>query len=350
MKLGMIKVSIVGAAGYSGLELIKILINHPEVEIKHLYGSRSAGNRIEEVHPSLRGMISKEIELFNESDINDTDLLYVALPSGQAIQYVKAAYESGIKVIDLGGDFRLSKITDYNKYYKHDHSAPELLNKAVYGLSEWNESEIANAAIVANPGCYPTSVLLPLIPLIKEGVVDHSFISIISYSGTSGAGKSAAENMIFSEVNESVRAYKVGNHQHMPEIKKYLELFSGIEPTFSFVPHLLPITRGIYTTIQVKVDKNADAILCMEIFNKYYSDTPFIRIIHPLIPEIKNVIDNNFCDISFSINNGIITILSTIDNLIKGAAGQAVQNMNIMFGLDQQEGLLKCSKKQLKQI
>jgi N-acetyl-gamma-glutamyl-phosphate reductase len=343
----MIKVSIVGAAGYSGLELIKILINHQEVEIIHLFGNKSAGSRIEEVHPSLRGMISQEIELFGHTDISGADLLFVALPSGQAIEYVKSAYENGVKVIDLGGDFRLTDITDYKTYYKHDHTAPDLVNSSVYGLSEWNKEKIAGADIIANPGCYPTSVLLPLIPLLKENVLNDNFISIISYSGTSGAGKSLSENMIFSEVNESVRAYKVGNHQHIPEIKRYLKMLSGAEPVFSFVPHLLPITRGIYTTIQAQVTKNVDEKLCMEIFNKYYSDSPFIRIVHPHIPEIKNITYTNFCDIGFSINNDIITLISTIDNLIKGAAGQAVQNMNIMFGLDQQEGLLKCSKKNL---
>jgi N-acetyl-gamma-glutamyl-phosphate reductase len=343
----MIKVGIVGAAGYSGLELIKILINHPEVELIHLFGNKSAGSRIEEIHHSIRGMISKEIQSFDEKLLVNLDLLFIALPSGQAMPYVKSAYENGVKVIDLGGDFRLININEYETYYKHEHDAPDLVNIAVYGLSEWNKNEIANASIVANPGCYTTSVLLPLIPLLKENVFVDDFISIVSYSGTSGAGKSVNENMIFSEVNESVRAYKVGNHQHIPEIKSYLKTFSGAEPVFSFVPHLLPITRGIYTTIQAKVAKNVDEKLCMEIFNKYYSDSPFIRIVYPKIPEIKNVTYTNFCDISFSINNSILTLISSIDNLIKGAAGQAVQNMNIMFGLNQQEGLLKCSKKNL---
>lgn len=345
MKHGMISVSIVGAAGYSGLELIKILINHPEVEIIHLFGNKSAGSRIEVVHPSLNGMISREIESFADADISSTNLLFVALPSGQAIEYVKNAYENGVKVIDLGGDFRLTDINDYKTYYKHDHTAPDLANIAVYGLSEWNEHEVSKAAIIANPGCYPTSVLLPIIPLLKENLVTSDFISIISYSGTSGAGKSVSENMIFTEVNESVRAYKVGNHQHIPEIKRYLTMFGESNPSFSFVPHLLPITRGIYTTIQAKVDKTVNEKLCTDVYEKYYSESPFIRIVHPAIPEIKNVTGTNFCDIGFSISDGIITIISTIDNLIKGAAGQAIQNMNIMFGLDQSEGILKCSKK-----
>lgn len=340
----MIKIGIVGAAGYSGLELIKLLLNHPEVEISNLFGYSSVGNRIEEIHPSLNGMISTEIQSFDKEYLTTLDLIFIALPSGQAMSYVKSAYEQGIKVIDLGGDFRLSDFNDYKQYYKYEHTAPDLVDIAVYGLSEWNEKEIAEAKIVANPGCYPTSILLPLIPLIKEKVITEDFISIVSYSGTSGAGKSVSENLMFSEVNESVRAYKIGNHQHIPEIKRYLRMFSGLEPEFSFVPHLLSITRGIYTTIQTKVDKFINEKLCMEIFTKYYQKSPFVRILYPQIPEIKNVAFTNYCDIGFSINNGIITIISTIDNLIKGAAGQAVQNMNIMFGIDQTEGILKWKK------
>ncbi len=341
----MVRTSIVGAAGYSGLELIKLLLNHPDVEIINLFGNRSAGSRIEDIHPLLRGMISKEIETFNEPALNEIDLLFIALPSGQAIPFVKNAYESGVKVIDLGGDFRLDDVNEYKQYYKHDHSAPGLLNKVAYGLSEWNENEIANVGIVANPGCYPTSILLPLIPLLKDDLVNGEFVSIVSYSGTSGAGKSVSENMIFAEVNESVRAYKVGNHQHVPEIKLYLKKFSNVQANISFVPHLLPVTRGIYTTIQAEVDNNVNEKLCIETFNRYYENSPFVRIVYPSIPEMKNVTYTNFCDIGFTISENIITIISTIDNLIKGAAGQAVQNMNIMFGIDQTEGLLKCSKK-----
>lgn len=341
----MIRTGIVGAAGYSGLELLKLLLDHPRVEITRLFGYNSAGNRIDAVHPSLKGLIADEIQTYDEKLLEDLDLLFIALPSGQASPYVKGAYAKGVKVIDLGGDFRLTDLNDYSKYYKHGHTAPELVNIAVYGLSEWNEKEIKKASIVANPGCYPTSVLLPLIPLLKENIIIEDFISIVSYSGTSGAGKTVSENMIFSEINENIRAYKVGNHQHIPEIKKYIALFSGSDPAFSFVPHLLPITRGIYTTIQMKTNINVDEKLCIDVFKKYYSDSPFIRVVHPAMPEIKNVTGTNYCDIGFSVNNGIITVLSTIDNLIKGAAGQAVQNMNIMFGIDHTEGILKCSKK-----
>ncbi len=342
----MIKIGIVGAAGYSGVELIKLLLNHPEAEIVKLFGNSSAGNRIEEIHSSLRGMLSQEVEQFNPEALEGIDLLFVALPSGQSMSIIKEAIEANIKVIDIGGDFRLKNVEEYNQYYKYEHTATSLLNESVYGLSEWNEEAIASAKLIANPGCYPTSILLALIPLLKNGLLRDALISIVSYSGTSGAGKSAATNMIFSEVNESVRAYKVGSHQHIPEIKQYLELFGGTLVNFSFVPHLLPTTRGIYTTIHANVNESITEEVVTEAYESYYSDSPFIRLIHPSIPEMKDVLHTNFCDIGFKLNdNNSLVIFSTIDNLIKGAAGQAIQNMNIMFGLNQTEGLLNCSKK-----
>ncbi len=341
----MIKVGIVGAAGYSGFELIRLLLDHPEVEIRKLFGSTTAGSRIEEIHPALIKLFSLPIESFSYHAIEGLDLLFVALPSGQSFDFVKAAYNKNVKVIDIGGDFRLKNIDDYRKYYNHEHLALEIIDNAVYGLSEWNENNISNAKIISNPGCYPTSVLLALIPLIQNNVINNSFVSIVSYSGTSGAGKSAAQNMIFSEVNENVRAYKVGIHQHIPEIKYYLEYFSNHSINFSFVPHLLPATRGIYTTISARLNDGANKKIIKEIYNSAYSSKIFIRIFEDKIPEMKNVAYTNFCDIGFNVaeDNSLI-IFSTIDNLIKGAAGQAIQNMNILFGLPQEMGLLKWNK------
>jgi N-acetyl-gamma-glutamyl-phosphate reductase len=342
----MIKVGIVGAAGYSGVELIKLLLNHPEVEITKLFGHSTIGLRIEDVHPSLRKMISLEVEEFSADKLNGLDLIFAALPSGQAFETVSTAFQNGVKVIDIGGDFRLKDVEEYKKYYKHEHTAKELLNKAEYGLSEWNEKEIACASIVSNPGCYPTSVLLPLIPLLKENLLDENFISIVSYSGTSGAGKSVVQNMIFSEVNESVRAYKVGSHQHIPEIKLYLEKYSGGQADFSFVPHLLPITRGIYTTIHAKVKDGVEDEKINDAYLANYKNSPFVRLIAPAIPEVKDVLYTNFCDMSYKLlENNTLVAFSAIDNLVKGAAGQAIQNMNIMFGFSQITGLLQCSKK-----
>ncbi len=342
----MIKTGIVGAAGYSGVELIRMLLGHPEVEITKLFGNSSAGSRIEDIHTSLRGMISAEIETFSENALTETELIFVALPSGASMDIIEKAYNTGVKIIDLGGDFRLENKEIYSKYYKHEHTAPQLLSEAVYGLSEWNEESIATTKLVANPGCYPTSAQLPLIPLLKNGIIEDDLISIVSYSGTSGAGKSSAANMMFSEINESVRAYKPGVHQHIPEIKQYLKKFSGIDAKFSFVPHLLPVTRGIYTTITAKFSEGVTEKSVYDIYESSYSGSPFVRIIHPSIPEMKDVLYTNFCDIGFEIyENGSIVLFSTIDNLVKGAAGQAVQNMNIMFGFNQTEGISNCLKK-----
>ena len=343
----MINIGIIGAAGYSGVELIKLLLNHSEAEIKKLFGHSTVGSRIDEIHTSLRNMISLEIEKFSPDSLDGLDLVFVALPSGQTFDIVSQINSAGVKVIDIGGDFRLKNVDEYKKYYKHDHTAVELLNKSVYGLSEWNEDAVANAEIVANPGCYPTSILLALLPLVGKGLIDESFVSIVSYSGTSGAGKSLVQNMIFSEINESVRAYKVGIHQHIPEIKQTLQMFGGTSPNFSFVPHLLPITRGIYTTIHARVKDGINEGNIIEAYSSNYTNKPFIRLINPAVPEIKDVLYTNFCDISFKINeNNMLVVFSTIDNLVKGAAGQAIQNMNIMFGLSQATGLLACKTKQ----
>jgi len=342
----MIKIGIVGAAGYSGAELIKLLLNHPDAEISKLFGNSSVGNRIENVHTSLRGAISLEIEQFDPSALSGIDLLFVALPSGTSMDIIEKAYMNEVRVIDLGGDFRLNDQTIYSQYYKHEHTATQLLNESVYGLSEWNEEAISSAKLIANPGCYPTSILLAIIPLLKNELLKDELISIVSYSGTSGAGKSASTNMIFSEVNESVRAYKVGSHQHNPEIKQYLENFGGKKVSFSFIPHLLPTTRGIYSTIHANVSEGISEKAVMEAYESHYSVSPFIRLIHQAIPEMKDVLHTNFCDIGFKLNdNNSLVVFSTIDNLVKGAAGQAIQNMNIMFGLNQTEGLLNCSKK-----
>jgi len=342
----VIKVGIIGAAGYSGLELIKLLLNHPKVEITKLFGHSTAGNRIDQVHASLRNMISLEIDEFSKEALEPLDLVFAALPSGQSTKIIAEAFEIGIKIIDIGGDFRLANIIEYDKYYKHKHYAANLLSEAVYGLCEWNEKEIAKAQLIANPGCYPTSILLPLIPLLKENLIQSNAISIVSYSGTSGAGKSLSQNMIYSEVNESVRAYKVGSHQHIPEIKQYLHKYALKNVSFSFVPHLLPATRGIYTTIHSKLNSGIGETEINNVFQNEYADKPFIRLIAPEIPELKDIHNTNFCDISWKqTDDETLVVFSTIDNLIKGAAGQAIQNMNIMFGLEQTEGLLKCFKK-----
>ena len=337
----MIHVGIVGASGYSGLELLKLLVQHPGARIEKLFGNASNGKKIEDVHSSLRRMISMEIEQFSSSSLNGLDVLFISVPSGEAMSIVPQALASGCRVIDLGGDFRLADEAIYQKYYGHEHTAAGFLGKSVYGLSEWNCEAIKTAKLLGNPGCYPTSIHLALLPLLKAGLLDSTPIGITSYSGTSGAGKSVTEKMMFTEVSESVRAYKVGTHQHIPEIRQYLKTFGGVDAAFTFVPHLLPVRRGIYTTIHATVKAGTMQEKITEAFQSRYASSAFVRLTSG-IPEMKDVVHTNFCDIGFVLDGEKLVVFSTIDNLGKGAAGQAVQNMNLMFGLPQTEGLLPC--------
>jgi N-acetyl-gamma-glutamyl-phosphate reductase, common form len=337
----MISISVVGASGYSGAELIKLLIKHPGVRIDKLFAHTSAGKKLADIMPSFNKTLDVVLESYSIESITKSDLIFIALPSGEAMNLVPDMLSAGKRVIDLGGDFRLQDASLYERYYKRTHSASTTLKQAVYGLPEWNFNKIKSAALVANPGCYPTSAILPLAPLLKEGVIEPKGIAVSSLSGVSGAGKSTAVDMSFVEVNESVRAYKVGVHQHLPEIRTVLKMLSGVPPSLSFVPHLLPITRGIYTTIYATMLKQLDDQAILSIYEKYYGKAPFVRYSASAIPEIKNVNYTNFIDIGFRVNqeDGQIVVLSALDNLIKGAAGQAVQNMNIMFGFEETEGL-----------
>lgn len=337
-----IRASIVGASGYSGAELLKILLRHNFVKLDKLFANSSAGKRVRDVYPWFAGRVEITYEQYSIDAVNSSDLVFIALPSREAMNIVPELLKRGKKVIDLGGDFRLKDPKLYEKFYKHQHSAPHLLPQAVFGLPEWNRAEIKKASLIANPGCYPTSAILPLAPVLKEGIVQRNGISISSLSGVSGAGRSATIDMSFAEVNESVKAYKVGEHQHIPEIKSSLEAITGAPVSMTFVPHLLPITRGIYTSIYAPLAKTVTQSDVLEAFQKHYGNEPFIRFSDTAIPEIKNVNFTNFVDIGFRIyaDNNQLILLSAIDNLVKGAAGQAVQNMNIMFGFNESEGLL----------
>jgi N-acetyl-gamma-glutamyl-phosphate reductase len=337
-----IRASIVGASGYSGAELLKILLRHNFVKVDKLFANSSAGKRVKDMYPWFSGRTEMTYELYSVDAVDKSDMVFIALPSREAMNIVPALLERGKKVIDLGGDFRLKDPKLYEKFYKHQHTAPHLLPQAVFGLPEWNRSAIKTASLVANPGCYPTSAILPLAPVLKEGIVERSGITISSLSGVSGAGRSATADFSFAEVNESVRAYKVGEHQHIPEIKTSLEAIIGAPVSMTFVPHLLPITRGIYTSIYAPLAKSAAQSDVLDAFQKHYGNEAFIRFSDTAIPEIKNVNYTNFIDIGFRIytDNNQLIILSAIDNLVKGAAGQAVQNMNIMFGFNETEGLL----------
>jgi len=336
------KVSIVGASGYSGAELLKLLLRHKSVKIEKLFANTSAGKQVTDLYPWFAGRLDTAYEPYSADASCKSDLVFIALPSGEAMNIVPELVERKRNVIDLGGDFRLQDPLLYQKYYKREHKATSILPMAVFGLPEWNSEAIRSASLVANPGCYPTSAILPLAPLLKEKLIQPAGISVSSLSGVSGAGRSSSVDFSFTEVNESVKAYKVGEHQHIPEIITGLESLTGAPVSLTFVPHLLPITRGIYTSIYAPLAKSVEASDVLDAFRKYYGDKPFVRVSDTAIPEIRNVNYTNFIDIGFRVypENDQLILFSAIDNLIKGAAGQAIQNMNLMFGFNETEGLL----------
>ncbi len=336
------KISIIGASGYSGAELLGILLRHPNINVTKVFANSSAGKKVTDLYPHFRALTELVYEEYAIGKIANDDLIFIALPSGEAMNFVPALIDAGKKVIDLGGDFRLHDTKLYQQYYKHEHKAEKYLSKAVYGLPEWNLQKIKSAQLIANPGCYVTSALLPLLPLVKESLIESTGITISSMSGVSGAGRSSSIDLSFTEVNESVKAYKVGVHQHTPEIESVLNDFGGQKSTITFVPHLIPITRGIYSSIYTTPRKGVGAERVEAAYKKYYSASPFVRLIGNAVPEIKHVHYTNYCDIGWKLyeRNNQLIVLSVIDNLVKGAAGQAVQNMNVMFGFKETLGLM----------
>jgi N-acetyl-gamma-glutamyl-phosphate reductase len=337
----VITASIIGASGYSGVELLKILTRHPHVRLGRLCAATSAGQQLAELHPWFSRQIDSPLVAYQPEAVAGSDVVFVALPSGEAMNIVPELIGQGIRVIDLGGDFRLKDPLLYERFYGHVHTAAALLPESLYAFPEWHASAIATARLVANPGCYPTSVVLALAPLLAHGVIEADSISITSMSGVSGAGRKGTLDLSFCETNETVKAYRVGEHQHIPEIWMALNELAGVNASFTFVPHLVPLTRGIYTTTTATLAANVDE---QDVCNAFatYANAPFVRCSASAIPEIRHVVHTNFIDIGFRViaEENRLVIMSAIDNLIKGAAGQAVQNMNIMFGLNEMEGLL----------
>ena len=337
-----LKVSIVGASGYSGAELLKILLRHTHARVEKLFANSSAGKRVADVYPAFAQRVDASYEPYTLDAACTSDAVFIALPSGEAMNIVPELLSRGKRIIDFGGDFRLRDATVYQQFYKHEHKAASLLSQAVYGLPELNREQITSAKLVANPGCYPTGAILPLIPILKEGLIEPKGIAVNSLSGVSGAGRSASTDLSFTEINESVKAYKVGVHQHIPEINQTLSDATEQSVSVTFVPHLLPITRGIYTSIYATLKRTVNEQDVLAAYNTYYAKEPFVRFSSTAIPEIKNVNHTNYIDIGFRVyaENNQLIVLSALDNLVKGAAGQAVQNMNLMFGFDETEGLL----------
>lgn len=323
------------------MELLRILARHRFVRIGVLMAKSSAGQRIDEIDRSAWGISDELVREYDPALLAGTDLVAVALPSGHAMSIVPELLEAGQAVIDLGGDFRLVDPLVYREFYGREHTSQQLLPESVYGLTELNRSRIAGARLIANPGCYPTSAILPLAPLLRERAIEPEGIAVCSMSGVSGAGRSASTEMSFCEVNESVRAYRVGRHQHLPEIRAALVEAAGVPVSLTFTPHLVPITRGIHTTINARLRPGVDAAAVAAAYERAYGGERFIRLAGDVPPAIKDVTGTNRVDIGWHVDEagGTVTLLSVLDNMVKGAAGQAVQNMNILFGYEEHEGL-----------
>jgi N-acetyl-gamma-glutamyl-phosphate reductase len=336
----VVNAAIIGASGYSGAELLRVLSSHPGVRVQKVTAASSAGKRVDALYPAFAGQCDLEYDELVPAGLDGIDVAFVALPSGEAMKIIPLLRDRVRRIIDLGGDFRLRSAGLYEKYYRHLHTAPELLTAAVYGLPELNRDLIAAAKFVANPGCYPTGAILALLPALKHGIIHPGGIVINSLSGVSGAGRSASVEMSFAEINENVRAYKIGIHQHIPEIESVLAEASGAAVTVSFVPHLIPITRGIYTTAHAGLSVALSAAELLTLYEEFYAPHPFVRITRQ-VPQMLAVTRTNYCDIGIAIEGRTnqLIVMSVIDNLVKGAAGQAVQNMNLMFGLPEATGL-----------
>ena len=339
----MLKIAIVGASGYTGLELIRILHCHPEVAVTCLTSEQSAGKRISEVFPTLRGRCELVLENLEPVRVAEkADIIFTALPHKAAMEVVPTFLDLGKKVIDLSADYRLSDPAVYGQWYE-PHINPTNLKKAVYGLPEIRRDKIKSAKLVANPGCYPTSIILGLAPLLKKGLIDLSSIIADSASGVTGAGRSAKVDSLYCEVNEGYKAYGVGGvHRHTPEIEQELSLLAGEPLKITFTPHLAPMDRGILSTIYATPAASVSNEMLAELYRDFYMAEPFVRVLtNGNLPSTAFVRGSNFCDIAPLVDarTGRIIIVSAIDNLIKGASGQAVQNMNLVCGFPETTGL-----------
>ena len=339
----MIKVAVVGASGYTGVELLRLLHVHPQVEVVCVTSEQSAGKPISEVFPSLRGFCDLVLESVEPTAVAaKADLIFTALPHQAAMKVVPTFLALGKRVVDLSADYRLQDADVYARWYE-PHQSPDLLAEAVYGLPEVRRAAIAGARLVANPGCYPTSIILGLLPLLKNGLIDPATIISDSKSGVSGAGRAAKVDNLYCEVNDGFKAYGVGGvHRHIPEIEQELSLLAGEQLTISFTPHLVPMDRGILSTIYATLKQPADAAALLELYRRQYADEPFVRVLPAgQFPSTSFVKGSNCCDIGLTVDQrtGRVIVVSAIDNLVKGASGQAIQNMNLLCGFQETTGL-----------
>jgi N-acetyl-gamma-glutamyl-phosphate reductase len=341
------KVAVVGASGYTGEELVRLLLAHPNVDLVAATSRQLAGKTVAQAFPRLAHDKTAAALKFSDSDpaeiARESGIVFLALPHGLAADFAKPLLASGARVLDLSADFRIKDANVYQEFYGHAHPAPDLLGKSVYGLPEIYRDQIRDAKLVACPGCYPTSILIPLRPLIRRKAIDRSRILVSSMSGVTGAGRKAEVDYLFSECNESIRPYGVPKHRHLSEIEQELSLLAEQKVVVQFTPHLVPINRGIATTIYADIAPGVVAFDPAVVFKSAYGEEPFVRLLGDArLPDTKNVVGTNFIDVAWKIDKRTnrIVVLSAIDNIVKGASGQAVQCMNLMLGLPETAGLI----------
>jgi len=335
----MIKVGIVGGTGYTGVELLRLLAQHPQAALTTITSRKEAGMPVSDMFPNLRGRVTLAFEDPAIAPLKQCDVVFFATPNGIAMTQARELLDAGVRVIDLAADFRISDVPTWEKWYGMAHACPDLVAEAVYGLPEINRDKIKGARLIANPGCYPTAVQLGFLPLIEAGVVDRAYLIADAKSGVSGAGRKAEVHALLAEASDNFRAYGVAGHRHLPEIRQGLARAAGDEVGLTFVPHLAPMIRGIEATLYARLTKDVDL---QALFEKRYRDEAFVDVMGPgTSPETRSVRASNMCRIAVHRPQGgdTVVVLSVIDNLVKGASGQAVQNMNILFGLPETLGL-----------
>ncbi|MEH7096101.1 N-acetyl-gamma-glutamyl-phosphate reductase [Neobacillus vireti] len=337
------KAAIIGGTGYGSIELVRLINKHPYLEIGSVVSNSQAGVNFSDVYPHLSDVVVQPLETFDANRLSEeNDIVFLATPSGVSSKLVPQLLDQGIKCIDLSGDFRLRSAEEYETWYRHSPAEDKYLKQAVYGLSEIYKEEIKNSTLIANPGCYPTATNLGLLPIMKSELADENFIIIDAKSGVSGAGRGVSLTSHYSEMNENFKAYKLGKHQHIPEIEQVLTDESGKRTTVTFTTHLVPMTRGIMCTMYVNLKEKISTQKVIDLYKQFYQESHFIRV-RPEgnIPATKEVMGSNFCDIGLHVDERTnrLTIISVIDNLVKGAAGQAIQNANLMNGWEEQTGL-----------
>ena len=342
----MHKIGIYGASGYTGQELLRLLLRHPQAEVVALTSRRYAGVPVSDIYPVFVGLTDLAFVDASPEDVaGAADIVFLALPHGVSMAVAPIFLKAGKKVIDLSADFRLHDVATYEKWYSR-HTAPDIIKESVYGMPELYGDEIAKARLVANPGCYPTSVILGLAPLLKANWIDDSSIIADSKSGVSGAGREPQVGTLFCEVDEGFKAYKVGEHRHTPEMEQEISILAGCDVRISFTPHLLPITRGILSTIYATLQKDVTTAELIDLYRAFYKGKKFVRVYKAgTFPNISSVRGSNYCDIGLTVDARTkrVIIICAIDNLVKGAAGQAIQNMNLMCGLSEDTGLTMIS-------